>query len=337
MQSESRLDRSLWTIVVTVAAALVIANFAQRPLFGGDGEASGFGHPLTVWVTGTEADSQSRSIARQVAACWGPDGQPVDVGVLPGGSSAAVVDFLQDAHRASDELLLVTSGTLAEIAHQERAAPGSETRERAHLAARLLRHAPEVSVLGSDPLALAVRADSPVRSTAGLLGVLRERDNPPFVGVPEDAWLQGNLAALAQRAGVNGRMPFVAYRSSRLALASLRSGEIGLVLALRSSLASQLDGGGQASLRALPWPAAGGDPRTWVGLLAPRGIATRQLGELRRQATALCPGGEWRRMLHSDGIAPALNRAVAPPRFATHGLVEATELQSLAARIVRNY
>jgi hypothetical protein len=331
VQSESRLDRSLWAIVLMVAVALLIANFARRPLFGGDGNAAGFGHPLTLWVTGGEADSQSRLVARQVAACWSLDGQSVNVGVLPGSMASAVVDFLRGARNAPDQMLLVTSGTLADVVHDELAARGSETRERAQQAAQLLSSAPTVSLLGSDALTLAVRANSPLVSTEGLLSLMRRRPAQPFVGVAEDAWLQGNLAALAQLAGVSGRMPFNAYRSSRLALASLIAGEAGVALAPHSSLAADIDEG---RVRALAWP-GGRTPRSWVALLAPHGLDAGQLATLRRQASGLCAGGTWQRLLRADGLTPARGGAQALA-FVHDGLAEAVRLQLLAARIVRD-
>jgi hypothetical protein len=331
VQLESRLDRSLWTIVLLVAVGLVIANFAQRPLFGRDSEASGFGHPLTLWVTGGESDSQSRAVARQVAACWQLGGRPVSVGVLPGSSTAAVADFLRIAHRAPDELLLITSTTFADLARDERAAPGSETRERAQQTARLLTQAPPVSLLGSDPLTLAVSSSAHARTTGQLLALMRERPAEPFIGIAEDSWLEGNLAELAQIAGVQGRLPFDTYRSSRLALASLSAGEIGVVLAQRSSVARAT---AEGRVRMLPWPGASA-PHGWDALLAPRGLGAAQIGALRRQASASCPSGTWQRLLRADGLAPARSGSVPGMSFVHEGLDEASRLQALAARIVR--
>lgn len=331
MQPESRLDRSLWTIVLLVVVGLVLANFVQRPLFGGDGEASGFEHPLTLWVTGGEADSQTRSVARQVAACWQLGGRPVSVGVLPGSSTAAVADFLRRARHTPENLLLVTSTTLADVARDERAAPGSETRERAQQTARLLAQAPPVSLLGSDPLTLAVSSSTDIHTTERLLALMRERPAEPFIGIAEDSWLQSNLAKLAQIAGVQGRLPFDAYRSSRLALASLSAGETGVVLTQRSSLTRVVSEG---RVRTLPWPGVT-PPHGWDALLAPRGLNATQITTLRRQAGALCPDGTWQRLLRTDGIAPARSGSVPQLSFVRDGLDEATQQQALAARIVR--
>lgn len=333
MHRETALDRSLWTTVLAIAVALVIASFAQRPLFGGDGEASGFGHQLTLWVAGGEAGSQTEAVARQVAACWQLDGRSTNVGVLAGSSAAAVVDFLRRPPRASDELLLLTSETLADVAHETEMANDPEGRERAERAERLLLRAPTVSLLASDPLMIATRPSSPPGDTGQLLAQMRERPAQPLIGVAEDAWSQGHLAALAQLAGVRGTMAFDSYGSTRDAVAGLDAGRVGVVLAPRSSLAGDVAAG---RFRTLAWPGSD-SPRAWVALLAPIGLESGQLTQLRRQAAALCPDGAWPRLLRADGLKPADNAAASSRDFVRAGLAEADRLQALAARVVRNY
>jgi tripartite-type tricarboxylate transporter receptor subunit TctC len=128
-------------------------------------------------------------------------------------------------------------------------------------------------------------------------------------------------------------MPFDAYRSSREAVVSLDSGEVRVVLAPRSTLAAQLDDG---RLRALAWPGPVA-PRAWVALLAPRGLDPNQLSSLRREADELCAGGQWQRLLRGNGLTPVYAHVVATTNFVRGGLAEATRLQALAGRIVRNY
>lgn len=339
MRPESGFDRTLWTVALVAAIALVIASFAQHPLFGGDGEASGFGRPLTLWVASGEAGSQTEAVAHQVAACWDLDGRSVSVGVLPGSPTSAVVDFLRRRHRAPDELLVLTSTTLAEIARAEGDAPASEAQERARQAASLLSRAPAVALVGSDPLTLAVRANSSLHGTAQLLALLRGQPSRPLVGIAESAWLQGNLALLARSAGVQGQMPFSSFRSSREATASLGSSDVHVVLAPRSALSGELRDG---NLRTLSWPGTSprrrsDGPQGWMALMAPRGLNPAQLSGLRRQAGALCGHRTWRRLLRADGLTPAAGGSAVPGGFVMRGLAEATRLQGLAARIVREY
>lgn len=343
VRPESSLDRTLWTLVLLVVIAVVLASFAQRPLFGGDGEAAGFGRPLTLWVASGESGSQTEAVAHQVAACWNLNGRSVSVGVLPGSPTAAVVSFLRRPHRTADELLVVTSTTLADIAHAERVAAATETQERAEQAARLLSHAPAVTLIGSDPLTLAVRTGSPLRSTPELLSLLRAESARPQVGIAENAWLQGNLAVLAQAAGVRGQMPFSSFRSSREALASVGSNDVRVVLAPRSAVENDLR---DDAVRTLQWPStqiageqslASHPPQAWMALLAPRGLNATQLASLRHQAGSLCTRNAWRRLLRSDGLTPASSSNKIPHDFVRHSLGEAAQLQQLAARIVRSY
>jgi hypothetical protein len=334
MSPESRFDRSLWTIVLTAVIAVVIISFARQPLFGGDGEASGFGRPLTLWVAGSGADGQAEAVARQAAACWQTGGRSVNVGVLPGGSATSVVDFLDRVHRTPDELLLVTSSTLSDIAHDAQDSLAGESRERAQRAARLLQNAAPVALLGGDALTLAVRADSPIRTTAQLFALMRSHPSRPPVGIAEDTWLQGNLAALAQSAGVHGSMPFSVFRSSREAVVSLDAGEAEAVAAPHSALNADLHSG---RLSELPWPAASNaTPRAWVAIVAPLGLDGSALATLRRQARNLCEGGAWRRLLQADGLTPMRAKSTSVESFVRRGIQEATRLQTLASRIVRD-
>ncbi|HEU0249652.1 MAG TPA: hypothetical protein VFR48_02905 [Solirubrobacteraceae bacterium] len=343
VRHESSFDRTLWMAVLAAAIAIVLASFVRHPLFGGDGEASGFGRSLTVWVASGEAGSQTEAVAHQVAACWDLDGRSVSVGVLPGSPTSAVVDFLRRPHRAPDELLVVTSTTLSDIAHAEREAIAAETRERARQAARLLSNAPAVALIGSDPLTLAVRAGSPLDSTSALLSLLRAQSAQPLVGIAESSWLRGNLAVLAHSAGVEGQMPFSSFRSSREALASLGSSDVRVVLAPRSAVASDLHDG---VAQVLSWPntqavsrrgATGAVPQAWMALLAPRGLSAAQLAGLHRQATSLCTPTTWGRMLRSDGLRPADGDSEVPRDFVRDSLGEAAQLQQLASRVVREY
>jgi len=215
VRHESQLDRTLWTIVLTIAVVVVAVSFARQPLLGGGGEASGFGTPVTLWLPGPQADGQVETVAQQAAACWAGNGHAVTVGVLPGSSTSAVAGFLDSAGRTSADLLLLTSSTLSDIARDSTAPPASEAGEEARHAVRLLTQASPVAILSRDRLALAIRADSPIHTTSELLSLIRREPSRPLLGVAEDSWEQGNLAALAQSANLHGEIPYSAFRSSR--------------------------------------------------------------------------------------------------------------------------
>lgn len=321
--------------MLTIVVVLVVFSFARGPLTGSGGTASAFGHPLTLWVTGGESAGEAEALARQAASCWHLGGRDADVNVLSGDSVEAVGDFLHRAHGSPGELLMLTNATLSQIAYEALRPPGSPARARAQAAAQRLLEATPIAVLGRDSMTLAVRSDSFIHTTGQLLGLLRERQSRPVLGVSSEAWLEGSLAALAQSAGVEGTMPFNSYRSSREAVASLATGEAEAVLAPHNALASSLKRGG---LRALPWPSTpGASDQGWVAILAPSGLSPSAVAMLRRQASTLCEGGGWRQRLREDGLSPAKTDPASLRHLIRGGLGEANHLQALAKHLVRNY
>jgi hypothetical protein len=332
--SQTTFDRSLWTIVLTIAVAFVVFSFARGPLTGSDDSATTLAHPLTLWVAGGEAAGETEALAQQAAACWQLGGRQATVGVLPGGSVEAVGDFLYRARGAPDDLLLLTSGTLSEIAYEALRPPGSPARARAQDAARRLLEATPVAVLGVDSMSLAVQSSSSIHTTAQLLALLHSRPFRPLLGVAAEAWLEGSLAMLAQSAGVEGEMPFSAYRSSREAVASLDAGEAEAIVAPHSALVASLR---QGTLRQLSWPDTSRvGSRGWVAVLAPSGLNAGAVSALRRQAAKLCHGG-WRERVRQDGLSPARASPASLRDLIHGGLTEAGHMQELASRLVRNY
>lgn len=335
MAGETTFDRSLWTIVLTIAVVVVVFSFARGPLTGSEGPASALARPLTLWVAGGEAAGQTEALAHQAAACWQVAGRHPTVGVLPGGSVEAVGDFLRSTHGASSDLLILSSATLSEIAYEALRPPGSPARARAQAAAQRLLEATPVAVIGADSLSLAVRSSSAIRSTTELLSLLRDGSSHPLLGVAAEAWLEGGLATIAKSAGIQGEMPFDAYRSSREAVVSLSAGEADAIVAPHSALATGVRNGG---LRELPWPAAqSDDARGWVAIMAPSGLRPSAVSSLRQQASQLCNGSGWRRELRADGLSPAHAGPRALGSLIRGGLDEAGRLQALTAHVVRNY
>jgi hypothetical protein len=335
MHREAPFDRALWTLALAVAVVVVVLSFARQPLLGGNGQASGFGPPLTLWLPASQAGSQAETVAQQAAACWDGSGRTATVGVLPGSSSSAVVDFLDRAHGIPSDLLLITSSTLSDIAHDGAVGSSSEAGENAQHAVRLLARTRPIAVLGVDALMLAVRASSPIHTTAQLFSLMRQDPSRPLLGAADNTWLQGNLAALAQSAALHGQIPYNAYRTSREAVVSLDAGEVEVVVAPQSALRNELHSG---RLRELRWPTTdGAPPRAWIAVIAPTGLSPAELSTLRYQARRLCTGATWTRLLRSDGFMPISPSAQALGGFMREGIGEANRLQSLAAHIVRDY
>jgi tripartite-type tricarboxylate transporter receptor subunit TctC len=336
VQGESSLGRLLWPLVLTGVVVVVVLSFARQPLSGGDGQAAGLARPVTLWLAGGKAGSLAEAVAQQAASCWAGDGQAAQVGHLPGSSSTAVAGFLTNAHDASEELLVITSTTLADIAHDRSvAAPSSEPGEHAQTATQLLAGAAPIAVLGSDPLALAVRANSPIHSDAQLLETMRAAGSRPLFGVAADAWLRDNLGALVGGSGVGRRLPYAVYGSSREAIVSLLGGEVEAVLAPTNALHAVHDGG---RLRLLPWPSwSGGAPRAWVAIVGAPGLSAATVARLRARARDLCGGAGWTQLLRGDGLSPARLSAAGLAGFVSAGVGATTRLQRLAAPVVRDF
>jgi hypothetical protein len=332
VQQESSFDRTLWTIVLALAVAVVVFSFARRPLLGGESEASGFSPPLTLWLAGPQTGGQAEAIAQQAASCWERSGRPVTVGVLPGNSATAVTDFLDRAHRTPGDLLLITSTTISDIAHDRVGASLSVAGERSQRAEQLLLEAPPVAVLAGDRLALAVRASSTIHRTEELLALIRRESSRPLLGIAGNTWLEGNLAALARYAGLHGDVPYSVFHSSREAVKSLDTGEVEAVAVPHSALR------GAEHLRELPWPSTGRlAPRSWVAIVAPAGLSSSELSALRAQARQLCAGSTWTAMLRSDGLLPMAPSGPALKGFVRRDIDEESRLQALAAHVVRDY
>jgi hypothetical protein len=334
VRDETTLGRSLWATVLVVAVVVVVVSFAQRPLVGDDTQASGFaGPPLTLWVP--ESGSETAAVAAQAASCWQMNNRAATVGVLPGGSAASVADFLSRSRRQSNQLLLITSTTLAEVAHDggDPLLP-EEPRERAQQAAHLLADAAPIAVLASDPLALAVPASSHIRIVAQLLSLVSDSAQPVF-DVAANTWLRGNLAALVQNMGLHGLLPYRVFNSSREAVASLDAGDAQVLVAPHSAIRTDLSRG---VLRELPWPGPGHSaPRAWIAILAPAGLPAHDVAALRRQARSLCSGAVWAKLLREDGLAPVAPRSVRLTSLVRGGLGEARRMQALATQVMRDY
>lgn len=332
--SETVFDRSLWAIVLTIAVIVVALSFARGPLSGSGGPTSALAAPLTLWVAGDESSSEAQALAQQAAACWQFGGRSANVGVLPGGSVEAVGDFLHHTRGAPNDLLILTSATLSEIAYEALRPPGSPARANAQAAAQRLLEATPVAVLGGDSMSLAVPSSSPIRSSLQLLSVLRAHPSHPVLGVATEAWLEGSIASLAQSAGVEGEMPFNAYRSSAEAVASLDAGEAEAVVAPHSALVDDLR---QGALRQLAWPTPSTAAEGWVAIMAPSGLNPSVIASLRRQATQLCSRDGWRQHLRSDGLSPVRTTSRSLRGLIRNGLTEAGRTQALATHVVRNY
>jgi hypothetical protein len=332
VQGNLRLARALWPALLAAVGAFVVADFLHHPFLGAasDAAAPPQAH-LTLWLAQTEAGGEGSDALRETAASLQLYGRPATVGLLAGGASQAVSGFLAHRHTA-DQLLAVSSETLADLAQERAGALYDDEPLRAALAQRLLARATPVGVLGADPLAIAVPQGSPIRDVGRLLADLRRSAQAHVFAIVNDSWAADNLAALVRDAGVEGVVPYRVFPSPQDASLALAAGEAEVILAPRGALVPDLRA---HRLRALAWPAgAGGAPRFWVELLAPPGVDPGRVRALRRQLRALSHNAVWRRLLGGPAAAPAL----AGDRlrgFLAAQLARTARLQRVAARVER--
>lgn len=322
------IKQALWPILVAVAFAYVVVDFVEHPFLGLPSEAAAAPEPhATLWLAQTEADEGTAATVRGAADRMLLRGHPATVAVLPGGSSQAIVSFFARPESPED-VLAISSETVADLAQERASDLVGDDPQRAALAQRLLERALPIGLLSHDPLTIAVPRDSPIASVGQLLRELREAPRMHVFALTDGSWAADDLAALVQRAGPDGVVPYRTYPSGEEASLALAAGSADVVLAAQTELRSQLRAG---ALRALPW---GGVPRpapSWVALIAAPAASAAVRRGLERQmlasAHALGAGASPR----LDGQTPA---SAPEPRlhgFLLEQMADATRLQRLTS------
>jgi putative tricarboxylic transport membrane protein len=331
MQRESDAGRVLWTLILVVVIGLVIASFAQRPLLGGDGEAAGFTPRVTLWVASANPSDEAERVVQQAASRWDTRTRASSAEVLPGGSVDGVASFLDRIHGNPSDLLVISSTTIADVAHDSALPALSDAGLRARRVAELLHSAPPIAVLSADPLLLAVPRDSPLKDVQALSADTGQSSTPLF-SVADDSWETSNLATLVERYGLTGRIPYGVFSSSREAVIDTESGQASVVLAPRSEIRGELRAG---KMRQLPWPGdQGAPPETWIAILGATGLSSTQVARLRGEARRLYESPAWRQTLRGDGLSPVSLSTARLRDFVQGNLGQATRLQNIAARVV---
>lgn len=331
-----------------VLLAHAVSDLLHHPFLGDTGDAAIVDAHLTLWVPGTEAGGPSESVARQAAASLQLTGRPATVKVLrQGGAAGAVTRFLGDGpdHARPDDLLVVSSATVADLARGRGDALFGGVATAAGEAEDALKHARPVAVLAEDALQLAVRPDAKVRSGTALSADLRARPGAHVVAIEGDAWTKAQLGRLVQHAGVPGRVAYRAYPSGAEAALGLAAGEADVVLAPRSELKAEVVAG---HLRVLAWPSgAGAAPHAWTALLEASGLKAGQHARIADELRRLANDPQWRRALRATGrTVPAeaarvgapssittRSGASVPKDFLLRKVAEATWLQRVTAHL----
>ena len=279
------LARALWPALLLTAIAFVVVDFVRHPYLGSESQASIVPKAhLTLWLAETEAAGESGALVREIADSLLLRGRPAAVGLLSGGSSQAVTSFL-DGRRSTDQLLAVSSETLADLAQERTSTLPGEEPLRAARAQRLLARAVPIGVFGGEPLTIAVTPSSPVHDVGQLLAQLRLSAQAHVFAITDENWATDNLATLVQDAGVEGVVPYRVFSSAQDASLALAAGSADVVLASRGALLPDIRA---RRLRLLGWPeAAGRPPRSWVELLAAPGMPASDIAALGRRIDAL--------------------------------------------------
>jgi hypothetical protein len=298
----SRVGRVLWPALVLLTLTYVVADFVRNPLIDSIGDAAVRPAALTLWVPSTESGTDTSVLAGEAARRLSlPSGRTVTTTVA-GGASAAVERFLGSPCRSCGRLLAVSSTTLADIARDADDTEFPDGPVRAQHARDLLQHATAIGVLSDDPLTLAVRPTSGIRTGAQLAAGLRARPHQQVFAIADDTYTKDNLASLVRETRVHGHVPYRVYSSSQVASLALPAGNADVVLAPRSALLPDIRAG---RLRALAWPLPGGAPRAWTALIAGRGLGAADVAALRRQVRGLAADAGWLTMLRRGGRAAA--------------------------------
>jgi tripartite-type tricarboxylate transporter receptor subunit TctC len=332
-RGESRFGRALWPALVLVLLAHAVSDVLHHPFLGDTGDAAIVDAHLTLWVPGTESGGPSEAVARAAAASLQLTGRPATVKLLSaGGAAGAVRGFLgDDPDGRPDDLLVVSSATVADLARGRSDPLLGDRASDAAEAELLLRRARPLAVLARDTLAIAVRPGSPLRSGTQLARALRRNPRAHLLAIEGDAWTKVQLGRLVQRAGVPGRVPYRAYPSGGEAALGLESGDADVVLAPGSALRAEVAGG---RLRLLAWPRGAAAPQAWTAVLEAPRVRPGQHQRLADELARLGADPHWRAALRGAGRAAGA-RPGAPRGFLAARVDAATWLQHVTERVER--
>lgn len=332
MRRDSRLGRVLWIALLVLLGGYVVADFVRSPFLAPSGSAAVRPTQVTLWVPAVESGGETGAVLQQAAAMLDLEGHTTTVKSLAGGSSQAVANLLSRRRAgAGANLLVVTSTTLAQIAHDRRDQLIPGVAEEAVSARALLWRAQPLAVLERDPLTLALPASGAEISGTQLLASMRADPEQQLVAIADDPWSRVQLAALVDRAGIDGNVRFSSFQSGAETALALEDGSASLALASRGSLREDFRSG---RLHELAWPFDHGRaPRSWVALVAPPGLPAAQLARLRRWVDDLLRNPLWRTRQRRDGRQPGAPGARRPTALLRDGFSRADRQELLAQRV----
>ncbi len=332
MKRESRLGRVLWLVLLVLLGGYVVADFVRSPFSAPRGAAAVRPAAVTIWTPAGDASDESGTVLRGAAAGLELAGHQAVVKSIPGGSAEAVISFLSQRSPGHGALLAISSGTLADLAHDRRETLVPGAAEEAALARALLRRAKPVGMLASTPLQLAVGRDSPIHSGQELVADLIAAPGDQLIGIDDDTFSRDQLAALVEGAGIDGEVHFTVFQSGAGAAAAIESGAAETVLAGRPALRADLHHG---RIREFGWPLPGPAPRSWVAVVARPDIGATELRELRGWIAGLQVEPRWRAILRGEGRRPA-DPGTKELASLIHHTAPADRLEEIAQRVERH-
>jgi tripartite-type tricarboxylate transporter receptor subunit TctC len=335
MQRESTLARGLWIGMLVLLCAYIAVDLLSSPFEGGDSGRAAVRPPeVTLWVPAPEAGGETMVVARQAAAGLELRGHPSVVKRLKGGSSPSIARMLTSRPGGpGDDLLVISSSTLAEIAHDryETLVPGAA--EQSLVARQLLLRSRPLALLSADPLLLGVPRGSAITNTHGFLAALRRHPSRRLIAIGEDAFSRAQLASLLKRAGISGDVRFDVRESGPVAAEATQEGAAGSVLTPRGTVLGDVRSG---RLHRLEWPLGGGrPPRDWVAVVAPPRLGAAAGARAGRWLQALARDPHWRAAQHRQGRQTPRLRRRQLTDFLAVGIVHAERQERLSRRIER--
>ena len=331
VKRESRLGRVLWLVLLVLLGGYVVADFVRSPFSAPRGAAAVRPAAVTIWTPAADAGDESGAVLHGAAAGLELGGRDAVVKSIPGGSAEALISFLSRRRPGHGALLAISSGTLADLAHDRRETLVPGAAEEAALARALLRRAKPVGILASAPLRLAVDSNSPLRSGAELVADLIAAPGDQLFGIDDDTFSRDQLAALVEGAGIDGEVHFTVFQSGAGVATAIESGAAQTVLAGRPALRADAHHG---RIREFGWPLPGPAPRSWVAVVARPDTGATELRQLREWVGALQVEPRWRAIMRGEGRRPGAPGTREVASLIRH-TAPADRLEEIAQRVER--
>lgn len=224
----------------------------------------------------------------------------------PGGGGALAYNYLNQ-HAGDGHYLLVATATML-TAHATGASPFNYT------------DFSPVSILSTEYTAVAVRADSPIKTGKDLLARLNKDPQQVAIGLSAARANANHIAiALAARAaGADAkRLKIVVFKASQEAVTAVLGGHIDVLASPVSGVLQHVEAGKirilavnsaqrlKGSLAAVPtWKEQGFDAVSgnWRGVLGPKGLSDAQSGYWESVFGRMAASAEWKEYLEKNAL-----------------------------------